>query len=102
MPLISKKFLINSAYLETKSVIIFELKLLKSSSYFLVKMFIYALFYLDLLTSQYIPLSVMLYFLKGKKMFGTNILTCLIILVGYSGLESMHEKKYLVLNGLLT
>ena len=57
MPLISKKFLINSAYLETKSAIIFELKLLKSSIYFLVKMFIYALFYLDLLTSQYIPLS---------------------------------------------
>ena len=57
MPLISKKILINSAYLETKSAIIFELKLLKSSIYFLVKMFIYALFYLDLLTSQYIPLS---------------------------------------------
>ena len=36
----------------------FELKLLKSSIFFLVKMFIYALFYLDLLTSQYIPLSV--------------------------------------------
>ena len=58
MPVISILILVNSAYLGTKSVKIFELKLLKSSIYFLVKMFIYALFYLDLLTSQYIPLSV--------------------------------------------
>ena len=40
----------------------------------------------------------MLYFLKGQKRFGTR----LIILVGYSDLESMHEKKYLILSGLLT
>ena len=42
----------------------------------------------------------MLYFLKGQKMFGTNILTRLIILGGYSDLESMREKKYLILNEL--
>ena len=58
MPVISILILVNSAYLGTKSIIIFELKLLRSSIYFLVKILIYALFYLDLLTSQYIPLSV--------------------------------------------
>ena len=58
MPVISILILVNSAYLGTKSIIIFELKLLRRSIYFLVKILIYALFYLDLLTSQYIPLSV--------------------------------------------
>ena len=58
MPVISILILVNSAYLGTKSIIIFDLKLLKSSIYVPRLSQMSALFYLALLSSQYISLSV--------------------------------------------
>ena len=57
MPVISNYFFVNSAYLGTEPAKIFDLKLLKSSICLPRLSQMSALFYLALLSSQYISLS---------------------------------------------